>query len=100
MRPLLIVVVGVVWFAIGYAIDARMARVKIAGCGLLVLAAALFQASNMYGLSVQEVLLLQHRLPRFNATMIVDVPLVLGYGMFIGAALSIFFPVRSRSRTD
>lgn len=97
MRQLLIIAIGMlVFWAMAYGSVNRIQRVKMAGCGLLLVAVGVFQAYTMYDLQMIDVLLLNHQLPRFNSTLIVDFPLVIGYGFLAGAVLSMFFPVRSR----
>ena len=99
MRELIVASIGVlVLFAFGRGVVARKQRAKMAAIGFGLLAIGVYQ-STIYGLSVMDVLLLRHRLPRFNSLLIVDVPLVLGYGLFSGAFLSLLYPSRSGDST-
>ena len=94
MRQLLIAIIGLlVLVAFGRSAVARKDRAKVAAIGFGLLVIGVYQGT-IYDQSVTELLLLRHRLPRFNSILIVDVPLVLGLGVLCGAVLSFFLPSR------
>lgn len=96
MRELMIIAIGLlILYAMAYGDANRIERAKMAGYGLVLIAVGVLQAHTMYDLQMVDVLLLNHQLPRFNSTLIVDVPLVLGYGVLGGSLISMIFPVRS-----
>ena len=97
MRELLIAIIGLVFlWACGRGTVARKERAKGVAIGLGLLAIGVYRGAFIYHQSVTDLLLLDYRLPPFKSLR-VDVLLVLGYGVFVGAALSMFFPARSGS---
>jgi hypothetical protein len=96
MRELFIAIIGLlILWALGRRAVARKERAKAAAIGFGLLTVGVYQGT-IYDLSVMELLLLRYRLPRFNSILIVDVPLVLGYAVLLGAILSMVLPARSR----